>query len=184
MTQSPEERVMQQVLSQFDPDRFLLAEYTEALETDRTLIPQGEVKIDTIRDFEIIKPRLWKNPQTQEQVWLSPQLRLHMLITDQGVLDQLNAKRDEHIWRYQMNLDINENQQLDYGPNRNLQLGRLRAAIGQNVAGIPWSVMQLKNCPSFGVTVVHKQRKDSEEKDENISKWYRWGADPAAEMAA
>lgn len=184
MTRTPEEEARQRVLQHFDADSFMLAEYEEATETNRTLLPEGSVKIDLIKDFELIKPKLFTDPGSKEQFWLRPTLRLHLVITDQGLLEMIGCRTSEYVWRYGMKLDINENGKLDMGPNRNLDLGKLRAAIGQNIPGIPWNLLMLKNQGPLGVTIQHRLLEGRDEPFENISKWYKWGEEADQEEAA
>ena len=56
-------------------------------------------------------------------------------------------------------VDINDDGMLDTSEGRNLGLGRLRAACGQNGDG-PWSPMQLVGCP---VMIFISQRVDDDD---------------------
>lgn len=69
------------------------------------------------------------------------------------------TKRDKISIRYSIILDLNEAGMLDVGPGRNVGLGRLREAVGQNTDD-EWSFNQLLGQPLVG-KVVHEPYKDS-----------------------
>jgi hypothetical protein len=155
------DRHMQEVLRFFDADAFLTTEYLDAFDTTRTLMPQGEILIKTIVDLEIIKPRLWTNPETREQRWMEPSLKLKMLIEDEGIRTVVNAREGRDLFfTYLLNLQLNHVGMLDNGPNRNLELGQLREAVGQNTPGVHWAFANLKNCIPFYVHNKHIQKDD------------------------
>lgn len=56
--------------------------------------------------------------------------------------------------RQSMLIDQTPNGGLDMGKGRNVALGRLREAVGQNLDGQPWGPMMLKGCVAT-VSVVH-----------------------------
>lgn len=174
--------VMQLVLKNFDVDAFLHTEYVEAGQTEKTLFPQGEMRIETIKDFEIVKPRMFKD-ENGEQFLVSPKLKLKMLVTDEGIRDQLNAKEGKDlIFYYAINIQLNENGQIDWGPNANLDLARLRAALGQNIEGIVWGFNQLKNCQPFYVAIAHQTRMNQPDGAlfEKVTAWYAERREEAA----
>jgi len=48
-------------------------------------------------------------------------------------MDQAEPRARQTVW-----LDVDESGGLDFGRGKNVQLGRLRAAVNQNNAGEPW----------------------------------------------
>ena len=64
----------------------------------------------------------------------------------------------------QMILDIGGDGGLDFGPNKNVNLGKVRDAVGQNAAGA-WGPVQLRGAGPVMVKVTHNtfKRKDGTE---------------------
>lgn len=112
-------------MSEFDADAFMNTEVEGALETEYVPVPENEYTA-------VIKE---VNARTTEKG--SPLLEIIWIIDDQGVRDLLGM--DEPTVRQTVWLDINEQTgTLEFGKNKNVQLGRLREALGQN-DGSPWS---------------------------------------------
>lgn len=59
-------------------------------------------------------------------------------------------------------LDMTPDGRLDWGPNKNVKLGRLREAVGQNKAGIPFG--NLKGAGPVRISVIQ----EPDEKDASI----------------
>lgn len=157
-----EQSNMDAVLRAFNTDAFLGLEYNEATETSRTLMRQGWIPINTIENFEIIPPKAWTDPKTNEQVMMSPVLKLKTVITDEGIREELNIAADRPCYfTIQVFLDLNEQGQLDMGTNRNILLGQLREALGQNTPGEAWSFHMLRGCRDFHAKVVYKASKNN-----------------------
>lgn len=150
-------------MSQFDPDQFLTAEQQQALEDKYTPIPEGEYQAMVIN-----------NPDNENQ-----QIKVRDIVPERGrragetiyVLDvpcQIDAPGDElahgKVVRYSAFLDINEAGSLETGPNRNVQLGALRTAVGQNDANKPWKPMDLE-----GQVLRIKVEHDKEGRYSNIT---------------
>ena len=74
--------------------------------------------------------------------------------------------RDKVVVSKQIILDVTPNGAIDTGKNKNIELGRLRAAAGQN-DGQPWSVGHLRGAGPMMVKVVHV---DFERKDKTKGK--------------
>ena len=73
-------------------------------------------------------------------------------LDDQSVRDLLGL--DEPTCRQTVWLDIGEQGQLEFGVNKNVALGKLREAFGQN-DGKPWSPLMMMGQPAI-VNVKHR----------------------------
>lgn len=109
--------------SVFNPDTFLNTTTTDANETTYTPVPEGEWTA-VIKE---IKPRAAKESAILDVVWG---------VDDQAVIDATGMKNP--IVRQTVFLDLTEQGGLDKGKGKNVQLGKLREAVGQNQNGKPW----------------------------------------------
>ncbi len=126
-------------LSTFDPDTFLSTEFSEPNETRFQPIPT----MDCEASVDNIKVRVAKESTIMDVWWL-----LH----DEVLAERLG--RDRLVCRQSVFLDI-ENGVIALGPNKNVQLGRLRKALGQNEGGRPWSPRMLEGA---GPALVHVEQ--------------------------
>jgi hypothetical protein len=131
-------------MSEFNADQFMQTEVEGQLETEFTPIPEGEYQ-GVIKEIK---------PDTTAKG--SPFLEVIWIIDDQSVRDLIGM--DEPTTRQTVWLDINEQGGLDFGKNKNVGLGKLREALGQNT-GAPWSPLMLIGRPA---TVNIKHRMGSE----------------------
>jgi len=65
-------------------------------------------------------------------------------------MQEIKVKQD--IW-----LDLTDDGNLDFGTNKNVQLGRLRQALDLNTPGFQWSALQGKQAL---ISIAHTQKKD------------------------
>lgn len=109
----------------FNAEQFMNTEVTGEMNTEYVPIPEGEYRA-VIKE---VSARTTPNG--------SPLLEVIWIIDDQEVRDLIGM--DEPTARQTVWLDINEQTNgLDFGANKNVMLGRLREALGQN-DGQPWS---------------------------------------------
>ena len=157
-----QEKEMDLILSQFDAELFLNEEYNEANETERVLMPQGWLPACRIVDLDIIRPRLLRDNEGKD-FWTSPQLHPTFVIDDEGTRELLNTREGVELkFRPRIFLDLApDTGGLDFGANRNLILGQLREAMGQNVPGQPWSVANLRDGPPVNILVKHRAMKNN-----------------------
>jgi hypothetical protein len=113
-------------MSQFDPNQFLDMAVTESNDTVVVPVPEGEYTAVA----EDVKTRTWQSKDGSQAglavdiIWdidspeLKEQLERKSIKVKQGIM-----------------LDLTEAGGLDMGKGKNVTLGRLRAAIGLNVAG-------------------------------------------------
>jgi hypothetical protein len=115
-----------------NPEEFLNQTTDEALDTQLLPVPEGEYSATAskinLREFQI------KRGERAGQTGYS--LDITWDIQDEGVASMLGRPPS---CRQSLFLDTTEGGGLDFGKGRNVSLGRLRAAIGQNEAGKPWS---------------------------------------------
>lgn len=109
--------------SVFNPDTFLNTTTTDANETTYTPVPEGEWQA-VIKE---IKPRAAKENALLDIIWG---------VDEQEVIDATGMKNP--IVRQSIFLDITDTGALDKGKGKNVQLGKLREAVGQNQNGKPW----------------------------------------------
>ena len=124
----------------FDPDTFMATTVDQPLETEYVLVPQGEyvAMIDnfTSESFEEIHFE-YKRGERAGTPGTMTKFTLPFIIQDEKVKAEMG--RDKVVVTKQIILDINANGAIDTGKNKNIELGRIRAAAGQD-EGQPWSV--------------------------------------------
>lgn len=114
--------------SAFDPDLFMNTSTTDANDTQFVPVPTGEFNAV----IEEVKPGMAGD---------KPVLNLTWAIDDQGVRDETGMEKPtvrQTIW-----LDLTPGGGLDMGKGKNVGLGRLREALGQNTPGKAWGPGQL-----------------------------------------
>ena len=112
-------------MSTFNPDVFLNTEANEANSTQYTPVPEGEHPAA----IKAIKPRVLNDGRAV--------LDVTWTVTDEE--SQNETGMAEPSVRQTLWLDITESGGLDFGKGRNVGLGKLRDALGQNVSGKPWA---------------------------------------------
>lgn len=127
------------------PQGFNVAEFMNesidgVLDTKIDPIPEGEHmgQIGTGDKDVDLQTGIGKN----QKPWMS--LVLLVTLTDPNLAVQL--KREQVRARYNFFLDLNDAGKLDLRPQRNVHLGKLRDAVGQNKPGA-WNFNMLKGQP-------------------------------------
>ena len=143
----------------FDPDTFMTQTVDEPLESERTLIPPGEYRMfiddfnrDAFETFEFT----YKRGALAGQEGKMHKFTCPIVVDDEEVKKAMGMERPKIY--YQCTLDFDENGQLVTGPNRNIDLGKLRHAVGQNQPG-PWAISQLRGAGPFMAKVEHREGK-------------------------
>ena len=133
----------------FDADSFMQANVTDALSTTILSCPEGEYSaiIDTNIQFDEVAST--KNPGTS-----FPIMRVFYVVQDAAVKTKL--KREKVTVRQDIFLDLQPSGALDTSEGKNVTLGRVRAALGQNKAGQPWSPAMLKGAGPVMIQVKHR----------------------------
>lgn len=134
-------------MSQFDPQAFLDTQTTEVNDTRILPCPVGEWPA-TVDNVDI------KSGVSQKSG--EPWTRLNVKWKIEGCDANRLADRDPIFVTQGVMLDITDNGGLDMGKGRNVQLGRLREAIGLNKPGQPFSFRMLIG-RSAKVRVDHRE---------------------------
>lgn len=132
-------------MSTFDPDVFMNMSSSEANSTVVEPIPEGEF----LAIIEDIKLRPTGDRYPLDLIWL---------ITDpelQRALERDRVTSKQTVW-----LDITANGTLDFGKGKNVGLGKVRAALGMNEAGKPFSVNMLKGAGPARIEIKHSNDKN------------------------
>lgn len=140
-------------MSVFNADNFLSASVTGANDTKRTLVPEAEYKAYV----DDLKARTVKGNSGDE----TPVLDVFLLIPDEKVASALGLEKI--TVNDSMFIDMDENGNIAFGPNKNIRLGQLRDAVGQNDPKKPWSPMMLKGMGPFMVKITHSKPNDQGE---------------------
>lgn len=130
-------------MATFDEDVFLNTEVSDPSETKFTLAPPDDYTAyidDTLvfREYEG-----------------QPVCDVRFILTD---VDEL-AKRlnmDQLFVTHSLFIDVDKQGRLAFGVNKNVDLGRLREALGQNKSGKPWSFQLLKGGGPIKITVIQR----------------------------
>ena len=140
----------------FNPEEFMQQTVDKPLETEFKLCPAGEYEAaiddftaEAIESIDFEYKRGPKAGQPGQMVKFS----CPFVINNEGVKAELN--REKVVVTKQVILDMDENGQLDWGTNKNIELGRIRQAVGQNVEG-PWSIGKLRGAGPVMVKVTHR----------------------------
>lgn len=114
-------------MSAFNPDSFMNSTSTEANDTQYTPVPEGEFQA-TIDKVEA---------KVVGQETPRPILNVTWKTSDESVKNATG--RAENSVRQTIWLDVTESGGLDFGKGKNVGLGKLRDALGQNKPGQAWA---------------------------------------------
>lgn len=112
-------------MSAFNPDTFLNTETDSANSSTYTPVPEGEFNAS----IKAIKPRVLTDGRAI--------LDVTWTVDDEIARNETGMA--EPSVRQTLWLDTTESGGLDFGKGKNVGLGRLREAVGQNQAGKPWA---------------------------------------------
>ena len=117
-------------MSAFDVNTTILlnTQFTDANDTVVTPIDEGEYTA-------VIEKTDLKSGEKNGKTWLS--LEVVWSIDDEG--QRAKTGRDKLTCRQNVFLDLTDHGTMDMGKGKNVGLGRLREAVGQNQKGKPWS---------------------------------------------
>ena len=141
-------------MSTFDPSTFMGQVYTEQGETTFKPIPEGDYTASLSGEEKDFAIRVNKGG--------SVVLDLFWVIEDAQLAATMNLASVRV--RQGIFLDLDPNGKLAWGTNQNVTLARLRAALGQNEPGKPWSPTRLCGAGPALVTVKHRADKEDAEK--------------------
>ena len=131
--------------STFNAEQFIGAQSDQAGETKFYPVPVGEylAQIDKIE----ARGGIDKNGNP----WRALDVLWHIL--DDGVKAELQTEKP--LARQNIFVNVTPQGGLDWGRNKNIALGRLREAVGQNRPGRPWSPTHLQGAMAK-VSVIHE----------------------------
>lgn len=142
----------------FNKDAFLQTVVEAKLDTARIPWPEGDCETLIVRDVDI-KSGKYEKGDRKGQSWV--QLVVKISTTDANVANEMQLSGDqEPICYWQEFLDLDENGNLATGSGKNVKLGKLRAACGQN-SDDAWSIVSLKGA-TLGGTIEHKINGDGD----------------------
>ena len=118
-------------MSAFSADAFMNQEFDQANDTKTTPCPEG----DFLGLAEKVDLRSWVSKKDPSMSGVT--LDIAWIIEDENVKQELG--RDKVTVRQGIMLDLTPEGNLDMGKGRNVQLGKLREALGLNIAGQPFS---------------------------------------------
>ena len=133
--------------STFDPQTFLNVEVEGEMEVRYTPVPEGDY-ISTIDEIAV-----------REVQGGSIVLDVTHLIHDEALAEKMGM--DRLTVRQGIFLDIEPDGRIALGPNKNVRLGRLREAVGQNAPG-PWNFQMLKGAGPLKIAVSISPDKEDE----------------------
>ena len=154
----------------FDPNVFMQQTVNAALDTVIQQCPEGEFKA-MIDDFDASAFRTFQSKKDGHDFTVfSPPF----VIQDPTVAATLG--RDKVVVFHKgMFIDVDATGGLDSSKGKNVDLGRLRDAVGQNGTG-PWSFNNLKGAGPGIVKVIHEaDSKDPEKKYARVSRVVKLG---------
>lgn len=138
----------------FDPQSFLGEETTEQMDTKFPLIPQGEYPALV----KGIDARQQESTKVPGEVWTI--LDITYAIDDQAVREETGLP--EPTIRQSLFLDLGEDGKLETGTGKNVNLGRLREALGLNQPGQAFNFNMLVG-QACTVQVTHNPDKNDPE---------------------
>lgn len=137
-------------MSAFDPDSFLNEQVEGALSTSFEPIPEGE--------FLAVIGSEEKSIQVRQTAKGSTILDVTWELQDAELSTQLG--RDKLTVRQSLFLDLTPEGTLDRGKGKNVQLGKLRAALNQNDPNRPWTFGHLKGAGPAMIRVTQRPSDD------------------------
>lgn len=135
----------------FDVEAFMNSA-VDPLETHFEVVPEGEFPFLIDGDPAQLVPKELSGTSAKTgnpyHFW---QLELNCVCQDGNVRQKLG--REKVFVRLRINLDLDANGRIEGGPNKNVQLGQLRDALGQNSPG--WTPKMLLGAGPFMGKVKH-----------------------------
>lgn len=120
----------------FDPTAFENSVTSEASSTSVTPIPAGEQN-SIIEDYKFVPYTNGKTGESGVRCDIS-----YSILDDTGAI-QAHIGRPPRLTKGNF-VDLDANGGFDFSKGKNVWLGKIREALGQNVPGQPWSFPMLK----------------------------------------
>lgn len=149
----------------FDPDSFMSQKIDQALSDKFEQVPEGDYKF-MVDDFD---SSIFRTNDRKDNSGTFTTFEIPLVLQDEAVKAKLG--RDKVTVRYKGFLDFDDKGQLDFRQGKNVKLGMLRSALGQNVPGQPWSFEMLKGAgPVMGRVIHTKNDKDKDNPFTEVSR--------------
>lgn len=144
--------------STFDPEAFMEQTVEGEMSTQPQRIPTCETYgvIDNVKVKEI---QTKNGPRVVAEVW--------WLVTDDELKSRLD--RDRLAVRQTCWIDFTDDGAFDLSEGRNVDLGRLRAATGQNQPGEPWAIGMLKGAGPCTLKIVEDEKGEYPSEVKNVA---------------
>lgn len=148
------------VCSIFDPDAFMSQSVEAQLDTQRKLPPVGDYRaiVDDWGPAEKAFRTFTSDKNQKDYTVFSPPF----ILQDDNVAKELDVEKVV-VYHKGMFIDINDLGGLDTGSGKNVDLGKMRDAVGQN-NGSAWTFNNLKGAGPVMVHVEHEQDKNDKER--------------------
>lgn len=143
----------------FDAEAFMAQQTKSANATKIDPIPEGEYQAVITENVTVRQGESAKSGETF--IVMDVEWELQSGPEDLEALKKRLNRRKLTV-RQSLFLDV-ENGMIAEGENKNARLGKLRAAIGQNNNGKPWSPLHLKNAGP--ATIIVRTRPDENDPD-------------------
>lgn len=149
----------------FNPDEFMQQTVDAPMETKYQLAPEGtfEAQIGEFNStaFQKIDFEYKKGPKVGEQGSMT-KFECPFVTQDPKVLAAMEGRESVTLFM-QMIIDRTPEGAIDYGKDKNVRLGKLRAAVNQNAAGA-WNFPMLMNSGKLLIKVKHEEYESGGEK--------------------
>ena len=132
----------------FDPEAFLTTETDQEGSTEFMAVPDGEYSAHIVE----VEPKIVGQNNDMTVLDLNWDVQHPELSETVG---RVSTKIRQRVF-----LDLTDSNQLDMGVGKNITLNKVRDALGQNVAGEPWTPSRLKG----GSAVVKVEQRMWEER--------------------
>jgi hypothetical protein len=140
----------------FDLDTIMNTTVDAPMATSYPTHPEGEFPFMFDADPKMLEVRNIKGVSANGNAYDFHQWELVALAQDPKV--KADMGRDKVTIRCRVNLDFDENGRFATGTGKNVMLGQIREALGQNVPG--WTAKQLLGAGPFIGRVKHTEGKD------------------------
>lgn len=148
----------------FDATAFMTQNIDRPMETEVKLVPVGEYQAmidhfgeEAFQNHEFEYKKGDRAGQPGEMV----NFNLPFIIQDAKAAEAIGRTDGKCTVYKRMTLDFDDTGNIDFGVNRNIELGRVRKAVDQNKPG-SWNVSELRGAGPVIVKVEHRsyKRKD------------------------
>lgn len=149
--------------STFDPQAFLSSSTDQEGSTKVSPFPEGDY-VATIEKVDARSGVIGQGDRQGEQ-WVALEVTYKLQDLPGENLEEIaeNIGRGDKLVRQSYFLDTTPEGGLDMGQGKNLRLNRLREAIGQNLAGVPWSPAMMQGAGPLVIRVTQDPDKNDTE---------------------